>query len=212
MQKEISQVKVVLLGDSGVGKSSIVLRFVADTFHNNLDPTIGASFLSKAIEVENHSIKFSIWDTAGQERYHSLARMYYADAAAAVLVYDITNRASYDAMKHWRDELGEFGPKNLVVAIAGNKEDLIEKEEVDFIEAKAYADSIGAIYRKTSAKTKYGVDQLFKDIAYKITVGSEPSNGGQQQSQEKPRTISIARDNPNNPSSPESTSKKGGCC
>ncbi|CAG9311795.1 unnamed protein product [Blepharisma stoltei] len=211
MQKEISQVKVVLLGDSGVGKSSIVLRFVADTFHNNLDPTIGASFLSKAIEVENHSIKFSIWDTAGQERYHSLARMYYADTAAAVLVYDITNRASYEAMKHWRDELAEFGPRNLVIAIAGNKEDLVDKEEVDLIEAKEYADSIGAIFRKTSAKTKYGVDQLFKDIAYRITVGSVPSSSTQQV--EKPRTISIVRDNPNSQNGEsQGQVKKGGCC
>lgn len=205
MQKEISQVKVVLLGDSGVGKSSIVLRFVADTFHQNLDPTIGASFLSKSIEVENHNIKFSIWDTAGQERYHSLARMYYADTAAALLVYDVTSRASFESMKRWRDELMEHGPRNIILAIAGNKEDLVDREEIDFMEAKNYAESIGAVYRKTSAKTKNGIEQIFRDIAVRLTIGKElPITTVKERS----RSVSIAIKTPSSPKKP----KKAGCC
>ncbi|CAG9324310.1 unnamed protein product [Blepharisma stoltei] len=168
MDDNSAQAKVVLLGEAGVGKSSIVLRFVADTYHSDIEPTIGASFLSKIVNLSEGTIKFGIWDTAGQERYHSLARMYYAEAVAAILVYDITNRKSYEAMKNWHKELVEQGPKNLIVAIAGNKEDLVEKEQVEMEEAKSFAESIGAIYKKTSAKTRYGIEQLFKEIAIKI--------------------------------------------
>lgn len=100
MEDSSLQAKVVLLGEAGVGKTSIVLRFVADTYHTDLEPTIGASFLSKIININEQSIKFSIWDTAGQERYHSLARMYYTETSAAILVYDITSRKSYEAMKN----------------------------------------------------------------------------------------------------------------
>ena len=88
-------VKVVLLGDSGVGKSSIVLRFVADNFKADADATIGASYMGKMMQYYDKSIKFNIWDTAGQERYHTLAKMYYRDANAAIMVYDVTNPDSF---------------------------------------------------------------------------------------------------------------------
>lgn len=168
-----TQVKLVLLGDSGVGKSSIVLRFVADNFKEDTDATIGASYMSKMLQIQEKAIKFNIWDTAGQERYHALAKMYYRDASAAILVYDITKRSSFAGLKTWYQELTANGPKNIgtlysVIAIAGNKEDLAEREEIDMSEAKAYAQEIGALYRKTSAKTNFGVDQLFREIAGKI--------------------------------------------
>ncbi|CAG9332187.1 unnamed protein product [Blepharisma stoltei] len=167
MQPNQFQIKVVLLGDSGVGKSSIVVRYIEDRFYEDLEATIGASFLSKTIELQNKVVKFNIWDTAGQERYHALSKMYYSDSQAAILVYDITNRRSYDAMKQWYRELKEFGPRSLMIAVAGNKEDLVENEEVDMNEAREFAASIGAIYKKTSAKTRYGIDQIFREIATK---------------------------------------------
>lgn len=95
--------------------------------------------------------------------------MYYNDAQAAILVYDITKQKSYEGLKSWQKELAERGPKGVQIAIVGNKEDLAESEEVDMIEAKQFAESIGAVYRKTSAKTSFGVDQLFMDIAAKVT-------------------------------------------
>ncbi|CAG9322502.1 unnamed protein product [Blepharisma stoltei] len=168
MQKAPTQVKVVLLGDSGVGKSSLVLRFVADNFKNDADATIGASYMGKILQFNDKMIKFNIWDTAGQERYHSLAKMYYRDANAAIMVYDITKRDSFEGLKRWHKELQEFGPKDIVVTIAGNKEDLVETEAVPQEEAKEYSKSIGALYRKTSAKTNYGVEQVFRDIATKM--------------------------------------------
>mmetsp|Transcript_18247 Transcript_18247/g.32740 ORF Transcript_18247/g.32740 Transcript_18247/m.32740 type:complete len:210 (-) Transcript_18247:46-675(-) len=162
------QVKVVLLGKSGVGKSSIVLRFVADNFKGDTDATIGASYLTKILSIGDTNIKFNIWDTAGQERYGPLARMYYRDADAAVLVYDITKNASFEGLKNWIEELSAHGPKGIALAVAGNKEDLVDSEEVDTTVAKAWAQQIGAIYRKTSAKTNYGIEQLFREIAIKL--------------------------------------------
>jgi small GTP-binding protein len=168
MSKAPVQVKVVLLGDSGVGKSSIVLRFVADNFKSDAEATIGASYMGKILQFNDKMIKFNIWDTAGQERYHSLAKMYYRDANAAIMVYDITKKGSFDGLKRWHKELTEFGPKDIAVIIAGNKEDLVESEAVSPEEAQTFARSIGALYKKTSAKTNYGVEQIFRDLASKI--------------------------------------------
>lgn len=168
MSKAPVQVKVVLLGDSGVGKSSIVLRFVADNFKLDAEATIGASYMGKILQFNEKMIKFNIWDTAGQERYHSLAKMYYRDANAAIMVYDITKKGSFEGLKRWHKELTEFGPKDIAMIIAGNKEDLVESEAVGPDEAQAFAKSIGALYKKTSAKTNYGVEQIFRDLASKI--------------------------------------------
>lgn len=163
--------KVVLLGDSGVGKSSIVLRFVADNFKGDEDATIGASFMGKMMQFNEKSIKFNIWDTAGQDRYHTLAKMYYRDAQAAILVYDITKTASFLGLKRWNEELSENGPKDLIKVIAGNKEDLVEAETVNPTEVREFAAEIGASYKKTSAKTSYGIEQVFKEIASSIYPG-----------------------------------------
>lgn len=168
MNKAPVQVKVVLLGDSGVGKSSIVLRFVADNFKSDGEATIGASYMGKTLQFNDKMIKFNIWDTAGQERYHSLAKMYYRDANAAIMVYDITKRGSFDGLKKWQKELAEYGPKDIAVIIAGNKEDLVETEAISPEEVQGFAKSIGAAYKKTSAKTNYGVEQIFRDLASKL--------------------------------------------
>ncbi|CAM9786397.1 unnamed protein product [Choristocarpus tenellus] len=118
------EVKVVLLGDTGVGKSSLVLRFVTNNFKPYSESTIGASFMSKMIMIDNTPIKFQIWDTAGQEKYHSLAPMYYRGASAAIVVYDITKAHSFETLKDWINELQAQGPKDMAIAIAGNKKDL----------------------------------------------------------------------------------------
>ncbi|OMJ86679.1 hypothetical protein SteCoe_11765 [Stentor coeruleus] len=168
MSKAPIQVKVVLLGDSGVGKSSIVLRFVADNFKSDAEATIGASYMGKILQFNDKMIKFNIWDTAGQERYHSLAKMYYRDATAAIMVYDITKKDSFEGLKRWHKELTDFGPKDISVIIAGNKEDLVQNEAVSQEEALQFAKSIGALYKKTSAKTNVGVELMFRDLAAKM--------------------------------------------
>uniref|UniRef100_A0A3B3ZQL1 Uncharacterized protein n=1 Tax=Periophthalmus magnuspinnatus TaxID=409849 RepID=A0A3B3ZQL1_9GOBI len=161
----IRELKVCLLGDTGVGKSSIVCRFVQDHFDHNISPTIGASFLTKTVPSGNELHKFLIWDTAGQERFHSLAPMYYRGSAAAVIVYDITKLDSFQTLKKWVKELKEHGPEDIVVAIAGNKNDLGDIREVPMKEAKEFAESISAIFIETSARNAINIEELFQKIS-----------------------------------------------
>ncbi|KAK2495489.1 hypothetical protein MC885_002007 [Smutsia gigantea] len=147
--------------DTGVGKSSIVCRFVQDHFDHNISPTIGASFMTKTVPCGNELHKFLIWDTAGQERFHSLAPMYYRGSAAAVI-------DSFHTLKKWVKELKEHGPENIVMAIAGNKCDLSDIREVPLKAAKEYAESIGAIVVETSAKNAINIEELFQGISRQI--------------------------------------------
>ncbi|MBW0517501.1 hypothetical protein O181_057216 [Austropuccinia psidii MF-1] len=120
------QVKLVLLGEAAVGKSSVVLRFVQNDFQENKEPTIGAAFLTQKCRLEDKVIKFEIWDTAGQERFHSLAPMYYRNAQAAVVAYDVTKSSSLEKAKTWVKELQRQGNQNIVIALIGNKIDLVQ--------------------------------------------------------------------------------------
>jgi len=119
------QVKLVLLGEAAVGKSSVVLRFVSNEFQANKEPTIGAAFLTQKCRLEDRVLRYEIWDTAGQERFHSLAPMYYRNAQAAVVVYDVTKAASLEKAKSWVKELQRQANPNIVIALAGNKVDLV---------------------------------------------------------------------------------------
>ncbi|KAM7371604.1 hypothetical protein PAMP_008823 [Pampus punctatissimus] len=129
---KICQFKLVLLGESAVGKSSLVLRFVKGQFHEYQESTIGAAFLTQTVCLDDTTVKFEIWDTAGQERYHSLAPMYYRGAQAAIVVYDITNTDTFTRAKNWVKELQRQASPNIVIALAGNKADLANKRAVDF--------------------------------------------------------------------------------
>uniref|UniRef100_A0ABI7YHM0 RAB5C, member RAS oncogene family n=1 Tax=Felis catus TaxID=9685 RepID=A0ABI7YHM0_FELCA len=129
---KICQFKLVLLGESAVGKSSLVLRFVKGQFHEYQESTIGAAFLTQTVCLDDTTVKFEIWDTAGQERYHSLAPMYYRGAQAAIVVYDITNTDTFARAKNWVKELQRQASPNIVIALAGNKADLASKRAVEF--------------------------------------------------------------------------------
>ncbi|KAH6917240.1 GTP-binding protein ypt5 [Coprinopsis sp. MPI-PUGE-AT-0042] len=120
------QVKLVLLGEAAVGKSSVVLRFVNNEFQPNKEPTIGAAFLTQKCRLEDRILRYEIWDTAGQERFHSLAPMYYRNAQAAVVVYDVTKASSLEKAKSWVKELQRQANPNIVIALAGNKVDLVQ--------------------------------------------------------------------------------------
>mmetsp|Transcript_11150 Transcript_11150/g.16809 ORF Transcript_11150/g.16809 Transcript_11150/m.16809 type:complete len:201 (+) Transcript_11150:56-658(+) len=168
LESKPREVKVVLLGDTGVGKSSLVLRFVANNFKPYSESTIGASFMSKIVTVNNKPIKFQMWDTAGQEKYHSLAPMYYRGAAAAIIVYDITRADTFNTLKNWVEELKSKGPKDVAIAIAGNKADLEEHREVDKKMASSYAEDIGAMFLETSAKDDLNVQDIFVQLSMKL--------------------------------------------
>mmetsp|Transcript_3850 Transcript_3850/g.4267 ORF Transcript_3850/g.4267 Transcript_3850/m.4267 type:complete len:195 (+) Transcript_3850:142-726(+) len=160
--------KLVLLGDTAVGKSCLVVRFVRDEFFEFQEPTIGAAFLTQTVQLDDSTVKFEIWDTAGQERYRSLAPMYYRGAAAAIVVYDITNPDSFTGAKSWVKELQRRGDPNVVIALAGNKADLESRRKVEFEEANSYAEENGILHLETSAKNANNVKALFVEIAKKL--------------------------------------------
>ncbi len=179
--------KVVLLGDSGVGKTCIISRYISGTFDQNSPSTNGASYASKIITFEhlNKQISLDIWDTAGQEKYKSLTKFFYKDAAVAILVYDITQNESFENMKnYWLGQLKEFGTKNIILGVAGNKCDMYEKEVVNENEARKFAEEIGAFFNVTSAKNNTGINDLFMTAAnkfvdpdYKSAEGKESTEG-----------------------------------
>ena len=161
------QYKIVLLGDSSVGKSSIVLRVCKDEYKEFQENTIGAAFLTKTLNIDSDIIKFEIWDTAGQERYHSLTPMYYRGSNAALIVFDITADASFAQAKKWIDELRTTGNEALIFLV-GNKCDLEESRVITKEEAQTYARSLSIEYTETSAKMNINITELFENIARKL--------------------------------------------
>ena len=155
--------KVVLVGESGVGKTSIINRYLNNTYNENQKSTFAPEFKNKVLNYPeyNKSISFDIWDTAGQEAYRSITKNFYA---IGVMVYDIRNRESFENIKkYWSQQLKDSGVQNIVLAIAGNKCDIFNEEEVSENEAREYADSIGAVFQLTSCKENIGIDELFKE-------------------------------------------------
>ncbi|KZV69747.1 ras-domain-containing protein [Peniophora sp. CONT] len=178
MSKQL-QYKLVLLGESAVGKSSLVLRFVKDQFDDYRESTIGAAFLTQTVSLDDGTtVKFEIWDTAGQERYKSLAPMYYRNANCAVVVYDITQAASLEKARNWIRELQRQADPSIVIALCGNKADLAARRQVSQEEAQKYADEEGLMWTETSAKTGEGVADIFTAIAKKLPTLSPPAARG----------------------------------
>jgi len=157
--------KVVLLGESSVGKTCIITRFIDNLFQQEVITTTGASYATKSIlykDYHNKIIKFEIWDTAGQEKYRSLTQIFYKDAAIAILVYDITSEKSFEEMEnYWYKQIKEFAPPNIIIGIAGNKFDLFNDEKIPEDKAKNFAKEAGGIFRYTSAKESVGIQELF---------------------------------------------------
>ena len=172
-----AQFKLVLLGESAVGKSSIVHRFVKNTFDDMRESTIGAAFLTQSITLPETktTIKFEIWDTAGQERYKSLAPMYYRNANAALCVYDITSRSSFNKAQDWIKELKKQAPEGIVISLVGNKADLGDSREVEESEVDQYIEQIAEdgytiITAECSAKNGDGVLEIFNKIGRALPV------------------------------------------
>eukprot|EP00826_Nyctotherus_ovalis_P012250 TRINITY_DN1321_c0_g1_i5.p1 TRINITY_DN1321_c0_g1~~TRINITY_DN1321_c0_g1_i5.p1 ORF type:complete len:219 (-),score=58.26 TRINITY_DN1321_c0_g1_i5:189-845(-) len=165
-QKTVKQIKVVLLGDSGVGKTSIAQRFILGTFEPNSPSTRIAGFMIKYISLPNLNTAayLKIWDTAGQEKYKSMAPMYYRNAAVAVLVFDMTSMASFRSVGRWVQELREEAP-NVRIVLAGNKADLMDSQEVAVEVALEFAKKAGIDFDIISAKENINVDEMFEKVA-----------------------------------------------
>ena len=164
----MDSVKVVLVGESGVGKTSIVSRFTKDSFNADEISSSSAQFISKTIKINEQSIKFDIWDTAGQERFRALAKIFYKDAKVIILVYDIISKESFECLKkYWYKESSENSTADIFFVV-GNKSDLYENEQVSDEEGKKFAKEINAIFKLTSALSNTGIDRLFETIGKKI--------------------------------------------
>ena len=162
--------KIILVGESGVGKTSIISQFVEHNFQESQGSTTGGTFSSKTVKCSNGKIlNYEIWDTAGQERYRAITKMFYKDANAVILVYDITRNDSFVELKNYWIEQVKEKANNVILGVAANKYDLIDKENVDEDEARNFAKEIDAIFATTSAKSSSGIDDLFIQIAKKYT-------------------------------------------
>ena len=164
------QIKIVLLGQTAVGKTSIAQQFVNSKFGKDHHSTIGVSFLSKVLEFNNglDTVKILLWDTAGQEKYKSLAQMYYKDAQVALLVYDITQKSTFDDIQFWVKELEANASSNVFKYILGNKSDLINFQQVLYQSVCMYAETIGAVAKEISAKENIGIRELFEEICFQV--------------------------------------------
>ncbi|DBA84687.1 hypothetical protein WJX77_003228 [Trebouxia sp. C0004] len=177
----VPRVKLVLLGDSGVGKSCLVLRYVRGQFDPTSKVTVGAAFMSHSVHLpDGTTIKFEIWDTAGQERYASLAPLYYRGASAAAVVYDITNEDTFAKAKHWVSELRKNAGGNLVVILVGNKTDLAEDRVISEEEGQEHATRNNMLFVETSAKTAANTSELFEVVARQIAKANTPAASQQQ--------------------------------
>ncbi|XP_043262264.1 ras-related protein RHN1 isoform X1 [Colletes gigas] len=156
--------KVVALGSQGVGKTSMIIRYVKKAFNEHASPTIGASFFSCKLNLLNARVMLQVWDTAGQERYRSMAPMYYRNANAAMLVFDLTQYNTFAAMKKWVAELRRNVEETMVLAVIGNKSDLFNERQVNSEEGRVYAMEIGASYHETSVLEDEGIESVFTHI------------------------------------------------
>ena len=171
MASNAEPAKVVLLGESGVGKTSIIAQFTSGKFDPDCVTSLSAQFISKTVEFQNlgKAIKFDIWDTAGQEKYRALAKIFYKDAKVIFLVYDITDAKSFSELKsYWHGVVKANGDSDAIIAIVANKNDLYDHAQVQNEEGEEFARSIGAIFQSTSAKSDSGITTLFDNVGQKF--------------------------------------------
>ena len=184
---EPESIKVVLLGESGVGKTSIISQFVTHKFDPHHETSLSAQFTSKTLDFADlgQSIKFDIWDTVGQEKYRSLAKIFYKDAKVIIFVYDITTNLSFEGLKnYWYDETKANWDGNPILAVVANKIDLYTEQKVSNNDGKEFAEQIGAIFQTTSALSDSGISTLFENIGKTYLVPGFDYKSGDKKAQE----------------------------
>lgn len=160
--------KLLLIGDSGVGKSCLLLRFADDTYTESYISTIGVDFKIRTIDLDGKTIKLQIWDTAGQERFRTITSSYYRGAHGIIIVYDVTDQESFDNVKQWLNEIDRYASEKVNKLLVGNKSDLTAKKVVSYEAAKEFADSVGMELLETSAKNATNVEKAFLAMAQQI--------------------------------------------
>ncbi|XP_028300592.1 RAB6B, member RAS oncogene family a isoform X2 [Gouania willdenowi] len=157
--------KLVFLGEQSVGKTSLITRFMYDSFDNTYQATIGIDFLSKTMYLEDRTVRLQLWDTAGQERFRSLIPSYIRDSTVAVVVYDITNVNSFQQTTKWIDDVRTERGSDVIIMLVGNKTDLADKRQITIEDGEQRAKELGVMFIESSAKTGYNVKQLFRRVA-----------------------------------------------
>jgi len=184
---EQESIKVVLLGESGVGKTSIISQFTTHKFDPHRETSLSAQFVSKSVDFPDigQSIKFDIWDTVGQEKYRSIAKIFYKDAKVIIFVYDITTQFSFDGIKnYWYEETKANWDGNPILAVVANKVDLYEAQKVSHNEGKEFAEKIGAIFQTTSALSDSGISTLFENVGKTYLIPGFDYQSGDKKAQE----------------------------
>ncbi|CAH2045887.1 ras-related protein Rab-1A [Battus philenor] len=170
--------KLLLIGDSGVGKSCLLLRFADDTYTESYISTIGVDFKIRTVELDGKTIKLQIWDTAGQERFRTITSSYYRGAHGIIIVYDCTDQDSFSNVKQWLEEIDRYACDNVNKLLVGNKCDLTTKKVVDYTTANQYAEQLGIPFLETSAKNSTNVEQAFMTMAAEIKARVGPPSAG----------------------------------
>ncbi|CAI9782087.1 unnamed protein product [Fraxinus pennsylvanica] len=202
--------KVVLIGDSGVGKSNLLSRFTRDEFSLESKSTIGVEFATRSLNVDGKVIKAQIWDTAGQERYRAITSAYYRGAVGALLVYDVTRNATFENVERWLRELRDHTDSNIVVMLVGNKSDLRHLVAVSTEDGKSFAERESLYFMETSALEATNVENAFAEVLTQIyrTVSKKAmetgENGAASNVPSKGEKIDVSKD--------LSAMKRGGCC
>ncbi len=195
--------KVLLLGNSNVGKSSLFLRFVDDIWNDTFVPTIGVDFKIKTFDIDEKKIKMQIWDTAGQERFKNIIASYYRGAHGILLIYDVTDKDSFKNLNNWLIEIEKNASKNVLKVLIGNKSDLEDKRVITYNQGKDFADTYGLKFIETSAKKNLNVNEAFETLGRELMQASEDKKITKQKQNKK---ISVAKVQDLN------VEKKGGCC
>jgi small GTP-binding protein len=205
-------IKIVLIGDSGVGKTNLLARFTRDQFNPDSKSTIGVEFATKTLELDGKTIKAQIWDTAGQERYRAITSAYYRGAIGALLLYDVSSALTFQSLSRWLQELRENADSNIVVMLVGNKCDLQELRAVSTEEGVGYAKSENLLFIETSALDATNVQESFKRLITEIVnrlskkeLGSAKGAGGGPTGTTINQGVSIAGPT-------KEAEKKKGCC
>ena len=184
-------VRYIIIGDTGVGKSCLLLQFTDKRFQPVHDLTIGVEFGARMVTIDNRQIKLQIWDTAGQESFRSITRSYYRGAAGALLVYDITRRETFNHLTRWLEEARQNANGSMVIMLVGNKGDLDHRRQVSKEEGEKFAQENGLIFLETSAKTAANVEEAFINTATKIYVTHHTHSQHTTQTAGGPPPISV---------------------
>ena len=206
-----SGLKVTILGNSGVGKTSIILRYTKNEYNENILSSRGVSYSSKIVKVNNKDVQLDLWDTAGQEKFRSLGMYFYKDSYIVILVYDITNRDSFEDLKNvWYNDLKKYGEQYTVLAVVGNKCEMYEAENtVSEEEARQFAEEKNAVFMLVSAKTGDNINHLFDILANKYY---DPDFQAQIEENNEKQEGSVKIKNRSKTEEKMINARKKGCC